>query len=391
MGKVVNTTNLIDTSTCLHTNLDKNMVADNYYLMSIQDKIDYEWEYRANRVDIQEETGYGTEKYTDIESVIESVYDEKNKTNLSDDWKKLIFRNIKHNLYLGKRFKFNLDFTDIEEDKSVWILTNMNKTDATASCVVRRCDNNIGMVLKDGSFHYEPCILETDFKAINMLYDEHIVIAQSQIVMILQYNEYTKKMKINDRFILGDTDLEDRANNDVYKIKAIVKFKSKTTFNVKNNSLVYVGLDRTEIDQRDDLVNRIAVQATDDITPSPYPDSNEDSTENNIKVILQNYLGEEIFEDRILLNNTNTYNLSVYLNNELLDDCKIDYETDLLNTTNDEYYYNFIQNDQEPNEFSIKNIRTYIKDKLKVVCKIKNNKFSEDLEYTYYFELGGLS
>lgn len=391
MGKVVNTTNLIDTSTCLHTNLDKNMVADNYYLMSIQDKIDYEWEYRANRVDIQEETGYGTEKYTDIESVIESVYDAKNKTNLSDDWKKLIFKNIKHNLYLGKRFKFNLDFTDIEEDKSVWILTNMNKTDATASCVVRRCDNNIGMVLKDGSFHYEPCILETDFKAINMLYDEHVVIAQSQIIMILQYNEYTKKMKINDRFILGDTDLEDRANNDVYKIKAIVKFKSKTTFNVKNNSLVYVGLDRTEVDPRDDLVNRIAVQATDDITPSPYPDSNEDSTENNIKVILQNYLGEEIFEDRILLNNTNTYNLSVYLNNELLDDCKIDYETDLLNTTNDEYYYNFIQNEQEPNEFSIKNIRTYIKDKLKVVCKIKNNKFSKDLEYTYYFELGGLS
>ena len=375
MGKVVNTTNLIDTSTCLHTNLDKNMVADNYYLMSIQDKIDYEWEYRANRVDIQEETGYGTEKYTDIESVIESVYDAKNKTNLSDDWKKLIFKNIKHNLYLGKRFKFNLDFTDIEEDKSVWILTNMNKTDATASCVVRRCDNNIGMVLKDGSFHYEPCILETDFKAINMLYDEHVVIAQSQIIMILQYNEYTKKMKINDRFILCDTDLEDRANNDVYKIKAIVKFKSKTTFNVKNNSLVYVGLDRTEIDPRDDLINRIAVQATDKINPSNKPDDSNDSLENDVKIILQNINGEEIFEDRILLNEMNTYKLSVYLNNELLNDCMVIYETDLLNTVNDEYYYKFIENEQEPTEFSIKNIRTYIKDKLTVVCKIKNNKF----------------
>lgn len=391
MGKVVNTTNLIDTSTCLHTNLDKNMVADNYYLMSVQDKIDYEWEYRANRVDIQEETGYGTEKYTDVEAVIGNVFDKVNKSNLSDDWKELIFRDIKHNLYLGKRFKFNLDFTDIEEDKSIWILTNMNKINPSASCVVRRCDNNIGMVLKDGMYHYEPCILETDFKAINMLYDEHVVIAQSQIIMILQYNEYTKKMKINDRFILGDTDLEDRANNDVYKVKAIVKFKSKTTFNVKNNSLVYVGLDRTEVDPRDDLVNRIAVQATDDITPSPYPDDSDDSTENNVKVVLHNMLGEEIFEDRILLNETNTYNLSVYMNNELLEDCIVNYETDLLSTTNDTYYYNFIPNEQEPTEFSIKNIRTYIKDKLKVICKIKNNKLPEELEYIYYFELGGLS
>lgn len=391
MGKVVNTTNLIDTSTCLYTNLEKNMVADNYYLMSVQDKIDYEWEYRANRVDIQEETGYGTESYTDTEAIIQNVFDKTNKSNLSDDWKELIFKDIKHNLYLGKRFKFNLDFTDIEEDKSIWILTNMNKTSPTASCVIRRCDGNIGMVLKDGSYHYEPCILETDFKAINMLYDEHVVIAQSQITMVLQYNEYTKKIKINDRFILGDTDLEDRANNDVYKVKAIVKFKSKTTFNVKNNSLVYVGLDRTEIDPRDDLINRIAVQATDKINPSNKPDDSNDSLENDVKIILQNINGEEIFEDRILLNEMNTYKLSVYLNNELLNDCMVIYETDLLNTVNDEYYYKFIENEQEPTEFSIKNIRTYIKDKLKVVCKIKNNKFLDDIESVYYFELGGLS
>lgn len=386
MGKIINTTNLIDTSTVLHTNLNKNMVADNYYLMSIQDKIDYEWEYRANRVDIQEETGYGTEKYTDVEVVIDNVFDETNKSNLSDDWKKLVFRNIKHNLYLGKRFKFNLDFSDIEEDKSVWILTNMNKTSPTASCVVRRCDNNIGMVLKDGTYHYEPCILETDFKAINMLYDEHVVIAQSQITMVLQYNEYTKKMKINDRFILGATDLEDRANNDVYKIKAIVKFKSKTTFNVENNSLVYVGLDRTEVDPRDDLVNRIAVQATDNIKPSEELDKVDD-----IKVILHNFEGEEIFNDRILLNETNIYNLSVYKNNELLENCKINYDFDLLGTENDEYYYNFIQNEQNPTEFSIKNIRTYVKDKLKLICTIESDDLSENIERIYYFELGGLS
>lgn len=385
MGKVINTTNLVDSSTCLHVNLEPNLISDNYYLSSIQEKIDYEWEYRANKIDIKEEKVAGSEIYTDVQVVMDTVFDQKTKTTMSDDWMKLTFRDIQHNTDIGKRFLFSDEFWGKAENESVWLLVNSTKMDATASGIVRRCDNNIAMKLKDGTIHYEPCVLETEFKAINLYYDESIVVPQAQIYMILQYNEYTKKIKINDRYILGATDLEDRANNDVFRVKASVKFKTKTTFNVNNNKLVYLGLDRDSVDERDDLVNRVAYQATDNINP-PVPEPSED----NYEVKLYNQNDEQLYEDKILLDEENEYHINVYKNGELLTDCNYTYEIDLIGTDKDTFYYDFIIGDEQ-NTFSIRNKRTYMKDKLLISCKITNSMFKEDIEVKYYFTLGGLS
>lgn len=385
MGKVIDTTNLVDSSTCLHVNLEPNLISDNYYLSSIQDKIDYEWEYRANKIDIKEEKVAGSGIYTDIQVVMDTVFNQKTKTIMADDWMKLTFRDIHHNVDIGKRFLFSDEFWGTSENESVWLLVNSTKLNATASGIVRRCDNNIAMRLKDGTIHYEPCILETEFKAINLYYDESIVVPQSQIYMILQYNEYTKKIKINDRYILGATDLEDRANNDVFKVKASVKFKTKTTFNVNNNKLVYLGLDRDSVDERDDLVNRVAYQATDNINP-PVPEPSED----NYEIKLYNQDNKQIYEDKILLDEENEYYINVYKNGELLTDCNYTYETDLIGTDKDTFYYDFIIGDEQ-NIFSIRNKRTYMKDKLLISCKISNSTLKEDIEVKYYFTLGGLS
>ena len=54
MGKVINSTN-IDSSALLKAKLPNNLQTDNYYLESLQHKINYEWEYRFNRFDIEEE------------------------------------------------------------------------------------------------------------------------------------------------------------------------------------------------------------------------------------------------------------------------------------------------------------------------------------------------
>lgn len=385
MGKVIDTTNLVDSSTCLNTNLEPNFISDNYYLSSIQDKIDYEWDFRANRIDIKEENVAGSEIYTDVQVAIDTVFNDKTKTTMSDDWRRIIFKDITHNIDVGKRFIFAENFHNKDNGESVWITTNLTKLSATSAGVIRRCDNNIAMKLKNGEIHYEPCILETEFKAINLYYDESIVVPQAQIYIILQYNEYTKKIKINDRYILGATDLEDRANNDVFKVKASVKFKTKTTFDVTNNKLVYLALDRDSVDERDDLVNRIAFQATDNIDP-PVPKP----TENTYEVKLYNQNDEQIYEDKILLEEENKYYINVYKNDELLTDCNYNYELDLVGTDKDTYYYDFTIGEAN-NVFYIKNKKTYVKDKLLLSCRISNPILKEDIEVKYYFTLGGLS
>ena len=112
---IIDTTNVVESSIFLKSKLKKNMVADNYYIDSLQNKINREWIYRSNLVDIEEENNiqnhYTKEKplYTPVESVIQSVITDKGE-KLADDWKKLVFKNLKHSSPLGKRFRFSLNF-----------------------------------------------------------------------------------------------------------------------------------------------------------------------------------------------------------------------------------------------------------------------------------------
>lgn len=398
MGRIVDTTNIVDTSTCLNVNLEPNMISDNYYLSSIQDKINYEWEFRANKIDLKEEVKRGTQKYKDVQVAMDHVFDEKTKTTLSDDWRKIIFRDITHDIDIGKRFLIRNNFNEINGPESVWLLTNASKMTATAGGIIRRCNNNIAMKLKDGSIHYEPCVLETEFKSINLYYDESIVIPQSQIYMILQYNEYTKKIKINDRYILGATDLEDRSNNDIFKVNATVKFKTGTTFDVSDNKLVYVGLNRDAVDERDDLINRVAYQATSNIDPDDkpvVPDDPDVPIEDNYNVKLFNLdENKEIYEDKILLDEENNYKIIIYKNGEEIKDLsnfEINYISDLVGTDKDEFYYELSFDKDNKNIFSILNKRTYVKDKLQINILIKSKDMKEDIDKKYYFMLGGLS
>ena len=112
---IIDTTNVVESTMFLKSKLKKNMVGDNYYIGSLQHKINKEWMYRGNVIDIEEENNrqnnYTKEKpiYTPVEVVIQTVISDKG-VKLADDWKKIIFRELKHPKPLGKRFRFSLDF-----------------------------------------------------------------------------------------------------------------------------------------------------------------------------------------------------------------------------------------------------------------------------------------
>ena len=55
MGQIIDTTNIIDSSMKVKARTPKNMVIENEYLTKLQQKIDYEWTYRYNHLDIEEE------------------------------------------------------------------------------------------------------------------------------------------------------------------------------------------------------------------------------------------------------------------------------------------------------------------------------------------------
>jgi hypothetical protein len=389
MGKIIDTTNVIDSSMLLKAKLPKNMVKDNYYLDAIQEKINREWTYRYNVVDIGEEEISGSEIFNPIEVVIQTAYDTYQKTVMGDDWKRLVFKDIKHPVNEGKRYKFCVDFEKIdipEIEKSIWLTVNTNKTSPTRGILVRRCDSFFTIPSSDKKeIHYEPVALESDFKYINFYSDTTITVPQAEMYAVMQYNQYTKYIKINHRFLVGPVNLYDREDNMIFKVKAVRKFQSGATYDLNSIDLVVLALERSLVDAQDDFETRIVSQNAsynvDDIIKIP-----EENIENNDIPELEYYIKIDSSSDnRILLNSQGDFSCYIYDSNNNIVDGEITIQVDLLSTTNDSYYYEYQRHDN--NHFSIFNKKAYMKNKLQVMCTatIKN----KDISCEILIELGG--
>ena len=409
---VINTTDVVESSMFLKAKLKKNMVGDNYYIESLQSKIDAEWNYRHNVVDIEEENkkqiSYTNQKpfYTPIEAVIQHVTTDKG-VKLADDWKKLVFRNVKHPVFRGKRFRFSLDFeknaTYTEEEKeleaSIWLGVNLEQIDPTSSIVVRKCNSNLIFAGSPNlnhdnitEYHCEPCILDDEFKYINVYMNSVVNINQAEIYATMQYNHFTKNVKVNDRFIIGNTDLEDRQNNTVFKVKAVSKYTGDSTFKIgtikedMNIPLVIIALDRDVLSEQDDLEHRVAMQPAlykveERFEPElPSHDSGEENEETNV---IPEHKGNYEFvvsndcDNKILLEETGTFICKLLYNNNEIDSKEITCVADLLGTEKDSLYFELTQVNQ--NTFTIYNKRPYLNNKLMLtfICKTL-----EDINYT---------
>lgn len=408
MGQIIDTTNIIDSSMKVKARTPKNMVIENEYLTKLQQKIDYEWTYRYNHVDIEEEDIFGTEKYNPIEVVVQSVYSDTLQKTMSDDWKKLVFRSIKHPIKLGKRYRFETSFNpEIPiEQKNIWITVNYDTVNPTCAIVVRKCDSILTFVEKNtGDIHFEPVILESETKNINFWRDETIVLAQGEIIAIMQYNDYTKGIKINNRFFVGATDMRDEANNWIYKVKAVRKYQGEVTYDVNSIPLITVILEKDDLGPGDNRLTRVAVNApvyyNEDFNSQqedsiiPNPDNSENSEDVTPPIIENNYHIEIIdkdgnqLTDYILLNNIQEYSCFLYNNDELITQ-DIEIQHDLLSTNNDMYYYDFIKVDG--NTFSIHNKKMYLKDYLRIICSVNNEKYqAQPIVKEFLIKLGGVS
>ena len=241
----------------LITQTPPNLVKDNYYLHELQEKVDADWEYRPNRVWIEKEDGIGVEKYSPIEVVIQTVKNDKGET-VSDDWRNIVFRDIKYPHRIGMRYRFSYDF-DLKEpdiDKSVWIALNQNSVSPTASQVICRCNGTIKSIWEDHgncgktSVHEEPVIQTTKLTSANFLYNEVAVDPKGQLIIIAQHNKYTEQYYINQRFVIG----YDR----VYKVTNIIKTDSLATYKVKDVGVMRIYLEMDQIGELDDMENRLA-------------------------------------------------------------------------------------------------------------------------------------
>lgn len=254
MGRIVRTANIPDSSYLL-SQTPKNIVKDNYWLDQLQEKVNYDWRFIPNRVDIEEERTRGELDYSPLEVVIESVKNE-NGDSISDDFKKIVFRDIGKRVELGMKYRFSykFDLSEPDNEKNVWLVTNTNSSSLDANCVLTRCNGTIwseytatGGIIKT---HEEPIYQTHRLETTAFKYNETLVSDQAGFYGIVQHNKYTRQYYINQRFIIG--------YDQVYRIEAISKLYANKTYQPENVGYMILYFKKVEKSELDNFETRLA-------------------------------------------------------------------------------------------------------------------------------------
>lgn len=165
------------------------------------------------QTDVEKENTFGKEDYVPIVARITSLVDAKTGQRVNDDFKKIIFRDFSERPKLGAKFRFS---------DNIWLAFSVdNIKSVTSSAYLRRCNNTLNFQDKYGNIHREPCCIDYKSTETQLSAGETIAVPSGRIYVQCQFNDYTKFIDIDKRFIFG---------NYVYKVRYISDYDRQSTF-----------------------------------------------------------------------------------------------------------------------------------------------------------------
>lgn len=211
-------------------------------LDSYQQLINERFVNATNVFTIEEETSVGSLSYVSTVVRLDTIIGE-NGIRLSDDFRKVIFKDMGHARGLGFKFRF---------DSSTWLTINYDLYGkATASTIIRKCRNVLKFIDKStGALLQEPCVVENySTKSPKPYATNSITIPEGYVIVDVQGNDTTYKIEVNQRFIL---------NGKAFKVWNILNSLNNPTYD-HDAPLLYIVLGTDEINTAvDDTVNNIA-------------------------------------------------------------------------------------------------------------------------------------
>lgn len=283
-----------------------------------------------NWYDILEETEFGSEKYQPLKVRTTYVLNPGTGIKLSDDWKACIF-DVGYVPKMGRRYQYF---------NQTWITVNTEGYGSpTNNCVIRRCNSFLTMQDKFGNIHREPCAIDPGLKYGNIYYNNSVNIAQSAVQVWLQLNEYTKNIAINDRYILG--------YSQVFKVKTVMNYLSDYTFDPDGSPLITIDLSLDTDQVGDDFADNTT--GSSNIIPDIHPN--------------RNFIGITPSDTNIYEGTTVTYTCESYVGS-VPSGNPFTFNV-ILNDIPDTRYLFEVIND---NSFRITNYKKYTKEKLKIDC-----------------------
>ena len=380
MGKIIDTTfarnpyNLISQT-------PPNLKKDNYYMHTLQDKVDADWEYRHNKVDVEREQTIGENDYTPLEVVIQTIRNDKGE-KVSDNIRRLVFRDIKYEAPIGTKFRFsyNFDLDEPDEDKNVWLTANKNSASPTEASVVVRCNGTIASTYVDedgvNKIHYEEIYSSTNLSSTIPNFNAAIVTAKSDLTILAQHNKYTRNYYVNQRFIVG--------YNQVYKVAAIQNMDSLYTYKADGAGLIMLYVNLDQISEYDNFENRLAYNGKDEEV-NPFQPIVEGEYE--FGVVEPKPLPTELYSDEIV------FKAQLSVDGKPVDGSVIQEPVLAINGNEDPLYidrYVTMEFVNGTNEFKLRRRKVINKNLSVTVSMSAENPSGKQFEQTFELFLGGL-
>lgn len=204
--------------------------------------VDSQWHNSTLWHKVEQETEIGSFKFEPVEVWLNTVSDFTNNIiKNASDFRRLMFKDNRTEIERGRYYKFNKNYWLVYEDTT--------SESPYAEVLVRRCNNVAKWIDYDsGRIIEQPCVLEYYISATNSKVDKDIITQNSSLTLVLQGNEYTHKLKPNQRMIF---------NGVAYKYIAINNYMQNNYVD-EGVHLLWLDIDRDIEKPTDDLINNIA-------------------------------------------------------------------------------------------------------------------------------------
>lgn len=225
---------------------------DNYYRSLQQAFIDSQWDNTSSKTPenggvIEEQVDIGSDEYRCIEAwVTPTVADVSTGTKDSNDFLKMIFRDITHTVKRGLYYRF---------DGNYWIVHTYNQFNGLTQYVgVRRCNNWLRVIdPNDGTVYQQPCVIGYDMSSPGIQISSYVITPNNHATITTQANEKSLRLfKLNTRFIISGRPFK------------LYSFQNALSYSATDEQPTYLELDLylDEVHDGDDFENGIADNGT---------------------------------------------------------------------------------------------------------------------------------
>ena len=257
------------------TSPDMSLDPNNIFINDFQEMLNSEFSAASDVYDILEETNFASGSYVSATVRINEAVNAETGLKLGDDFKRILFKDVSHTVEQGLKYYFNENY---------WITTNtMELKNLAIACTIRRCNNVLRWVDTNGQSYEEPCAIEYVInRSIDSLATKDPTTPEGYIKVYCQENDNTKKIKVGQRFLFGNTN-----HWTAFKVfgNGLNSFLRQKTYDSTSSQLLTIQMGANFVnDDTDDLVNGIADKYDNLFTLTPYPSSISGSIGNTFDI-----------------------------------------------------------------------------------------------------------